>query len=107
MVPGTVVAATLRIRGIRIGDSADVALSVALALLSGAAAGWMVTRQRRSAFVFASSAVVFMLAAHGPLPVAQSARGAWLALAFVPICLAGGMLVAAVRQFTRDQESSS
>jgi hypothetical protein len=38
-------------------------------------------------------------ASAGPLPVAQSIRGAWLSLAIAPICLISGAVLAAVYEW--------
>jgi hypothetical protein len=51
----------------------------------------------------AAASLTMMLASGGPLPLTQSARGLWLALAFLPICIAGGIVTAAVHaRFSRE-----
>jgi hypothetical protein len=97
LVPATLADAALRLGGVRMQDSmGGAALAVALAIASGAAAGWLLTRRPDASSAFAVATFAMTLAAGGPLPVAQSVRGVWLSLAFVPICLAGGITVAAL-----------
>jgi hypothetical protein len=105
LVPATLVNAALRLGGVRMQDSmAGAALAAALAIASGAASGWLLTRRRDVSWAFAVATVTMTLAAGGPLPVAQSVRSVWLSLAFVPICLAGGIVVAALRaRFSRQE----
>src|SRR2546426_1044099 len=42
-------------------------------------------------------ALALMFVSAGPLPVAQSIRGAWLSLAIAPICLVAGAALATLR----------
>ena len=106
LVPATLVNAALRLGGVRVQDGmAGAALAVALAIASGAASGWLLTRRRDASLAFAVATVTMTLAAGGPLPVAQSVRGLWLSLAFVPICLAGGIVVAALHAHFSRQET--
>ena len=104
LVPATLVNAALRLGGVRMQDGmAGAALAVALAAASGATSGWLLTQRRDASWAFAVATVAMTLAAGGPL-LPQSVPGVWLSLAFVPICLAGGIVVAALRaRFSRQE----
>ena len=96
LVPATIFKAVLRLTDASIGDMLETGVAIILALASGAAAGWLLARRRNPSLACAATSLTIMLASGGPLPLTQSARGAWLALAFLPICLVGGVLTAAV-----------
>jgi hypothetical protein len=95
MAPASALEAALRLTGLR-GGFFDETAAVMLAVASGTGAGWLTTRNRRASFAFAVAALLLMLASAGPLPVAQSMRGAWLSLAIAPVCLVSGAVIAAV-----------
>ena len=99
LLPATALEAAMRLMGLRTLDWTEVVPAVTLVVVSGAAAGWWTTRRREAALAFAVAALALMLATAGPLPVAQSARGAWLSLAIAPICLISGATLAATREF--------
>jgi len=103
LAPATLFNAALRLRGFDVGHGNALAGS-AVALASGAAAGWPLTRRRAAAAAFAT--LTMTLASGGPLPVGQSMRGLWLSLAFVPIVLAAGVLAAALHRRLSPPESS-
>jgi len=97
LVLATLVKASLRLGGIRIEDTVTgAAFAVALAIAPGAAFRWLLMRRCDAWWAYAAATVAMTLATGGPLPVAQSVRGAWLALAFMPICLPGGIASAAL-----------
>ena len=107
LVPATLVDAGGRTTGVRTQDGmAGASLAVAVAIASGAASGWLLTRQRDASWAFALATVTMTLAAGGPLPIAQSVRGVWLSLAFVPICLAGGIVSASLRAHLFREETT-
>ena len=105
LAPATLFNAALRLRGFDVGHGNALAGS-AVALASGAAAGWPLTRRRAAAAAFAIATLTMTLASGGPLPVGQSMRGLWLSLAFVPIVLAAGVLAAALHRRLSPPESS-
>jgi hypothetical protein len=95
MAPASALHAALRLTRLR-GGFPDQIAAVILAVASGTAAGWFLTRDRRASFAFAVAALLLTAASAGPLPVAQSVRGAWLSLAIAPVCLVSGAVIAAV-----------
>jgi hypothetical protein len=96
-IPATALDTILRLSGFRRDDWPEVVAALMLAMLSGGAAGWAMTRRRDASLAFAVAALALMLVSAGPLPVAQSARGAWLSLAIAPICLVCGAALSVVR----------
>jgi hypothetical protein len=90
LLPATALEAAMRWAGLRTLDWTEVIPAVILALLSGFVAGWRVTRRRDAAIAFSVAALALTLVSAGPLPVAQSIRGAWLSLAIALICLVAG-----------------
>ena len=97
LIPATALQAAMRWYGLRTLEWSEVVTAVTLALLSGAAAGWLLIRRRDAAVAFAVAALALTFASAGPLPVAQSVRGAWLSLAIAPICLVAGTALATLR----------
>jgi hypothetical protein len=104
MVPAAALDAGLRLTGLRGGFSDEVA-AVILAVASGTAAGWLMTRRRRASFAFAVAALLLTFTSAGPLPMAQSIRGAWLSLAIAPICLISGAVLATVHGWFSSQNT--
>jgi hypothetical protein len=101
LLPATALEAVMRWAGLRTLDWTEVIPAVMVAMLSGGAAGWLLTRRGRpdrlrdeprahAVLAFSVAALTLMFASAGPLPVAQSVRGAWLSLAVAPICLVAG-----------------
>ena len=102
LLPATAFDTALRLIGADRNGWLTTAADFALALLAGAAAGWILTRSRRATLACGTAAIALSCATAGPLPLAQSARGAQLALAIAPICLAAGATLAPLRrQLTR------
>lgn len=97
LLPGAAFEAALRLNGLRTGDWAEAIAAVTLAVLAGAGSGWLLTLRWEAALVFAIAALALTFASAGPLPFAQSARGAWLSLAIAPICLVAGAMLAVIR----------
>lgn len=97
LLPGAAFEAALRLNGLRTGDWAEAIAAVTLAVLAGAGSGWLLTLRWDAALAFAVAALALMFASAGPLPVAQSVRGAWLSLAIAPICLFTGAMIAVIR----------
>jgi len=99
LAPATAFSNALRLAGIRAGDWPGTLGSVAVAVASGATAGWLLTRERRASTVMAIATFVLTLASAGPIPVVNSARATWLFAGFVPICAGAGLTLAVVRRF--------
>ena len=120
LLPATAFEAAMRWTGLRALDWTDVIPAVALALLSGAVAGRLLTQdrpegshysrtdgpRREAVIAFAVAALALMFASAGPLPVARSVRGARLSLAIAPICLVAGAALAFLRARLHRQEIS-
>jgi len=99
LVPATAFSNALRLAGVRAGDWPGTLASLAVAIASGASAGWLLTRERRAASAVAMATFVLTLASAGPIPVVNGSRAAWLFAGFLPICAAAGITLAAVRGF--------
>jgi hypothetical protein len=97
LLPGAAFEAALRLNGLRTGDWAEAIAAVTLAVLTGAGSGWLLTLRWDAALAFAVAALALMFASAGPLPFAQSVRGAWLSVAIAPICLLAGAMLAIIR----------
>jgi hypothetical protein len=93
--PATTLDTVLRIAGLRRADTAETAAALALTTATGAAAGWIWTRQPRPAVAFCAAALALLMTTHGPLPIAQSPKGLWLSLAIAPVTLLAGAVIAA------------
>ena len=106
LAPVTAFDTALRLSGADRGATLVTVIDVALALAAGAATGWLLARTRRSALVFAVATLALMLVSAGPLPLAQSARGAQLAIAIAPICLLAGATLAVLRRLLTQRISS-
>jgi len=74
---------------------------VALFGVSGYVVGWLLSRQRSVAVVFAVAALALMAVAGGPLPVARSARGLWISVGVGCIASAAGAAIAGMRSLVR------
>jgi len=101
LAPATVFSNALRLAGLRANDWPGALASVALAIASGAIAGWLLTRERTGANVFARAAFVLTLASSGPVPVVNGPRAAWLFVGFIPICVVAGITLSAARRLLR------
>ena len=99
LAPPTAFSNALRLAGVRAGDWPGTLGAVAFAIASGASAGWLLSRERKTSIAFAVATFVLTLASSGPIPVVNSARAAWLFAGFIPICAAAGFMLALVRQF--------
>lgn len=99
LLPSTALDSTLRIVGLRRADSFETVVAMVLAALSGAALGWIWTRNRAGMLAFAAAAAALLVSTAGPLPVAQSIRGLWLSVAIAPICIVAGCVLAFTRRF--------
>lgn len=96
--PATTLDTVLRIAGLRRADTAETAAALALVTATGAAAGWIWTRQPRAAVAFGAAALALLMTTHGPLPIAQSSKGLWLSLAIAPVTLLAGAVIAAAHE---------
>jgi hypothetical protein len=120
LLPATAFETAMRWAGLRTLDWTETIPAVALSLVSGAIAGRLLTGEgrheglryasrphearREPLIAFAVAALALMFASAGPLPVAQSTRGAWLSLAIAPICLAAGAALAFLQAQLRIQD---
>ncbi len=106
LAPATAFSNALRLAGIHAGDWPGTLGSIALALASGACAGWMLTRERKASFAVAVATFALMLASGGPIPVVNDPRAARLFVAFLPICIIAGAALAFLRAcFSRRERS--
>jgi hypothetical protein len=105
LVPVTAFDTALRLSGANRDAVPIIVVEVALTVAAGGAAGWMLGRTRHSVAVFGIAALGLMVVSAGPLPVAQSVRGAQLALAIAVICVAAGEALVATRFFMLRQET--
>jgi uncharacterized protein (TIGR03382 family) len=104
LLPSTAVDAVMRAYGLRLGDTtAGMIGGVALFAVSGFGVGWLLSRRRSVAVVFALAALALMAVAGGPLPVARSARGLWISVGVGCIVLAAGAAIAAVRSLVQQR----
>jgi hypothetical protein len=108
LVPMTAFAAWLRVSGLRhhLG-AADVPLMLAIAALTALAVGYGLGRNRRSAIAFAACIVSLVLAMAGPIPVTNGPRSFALFVAFLPLYLIAGLLLAAIIRGRRPRASLS
>jgi hypothetical protein len=95
--PMTGFAAWLRLSGLH-STSADWELvaECAVAVGSGAAAGWATRRNRRMMLRMAIALLAMTLAMAGPIPVTNSVRAARLYMGFLPIYCGAGVILAAL-----------
>jgi hypothetical protein len=98
LAPATIFANALRAAGLHDGGWPGVAGTIALAIASGAAAGWLVTRARRGALAFAASTLTLTIAMGGTIPVVNSERAALLFAGFLPICAGAGIALSGARR---------
>ena len=98
LAPATAFDTTLRLVGANRDRILLTVIEMALAALAGGAAGWRFARTRRTALIFATAALALTFVSAGPLPLAQSARGAQLAIAIAPICMLAGAMLAVLRR---------
>lgn len=103
VIPSTAFGAWLRVSGMRAGlGDVEMALELAIALAAGLIAGAMIARRVRSALIVGAVAVTLVTVMAGPIPVTNSARATRLFLSFLPMFIAGTLVVAAVRRAMRD-----
>jgi len=107
LTPGTVFSNALRAAGLRANDWPGAAGTLALAVASGAIAGWLVARARGGVLAFAASTLTLTIAMGGAIPVVNGARAAWLFAGFLPICAGAGVALAAARRCLTLLEHSS
>jgi len=98
LLPATALDAAMRLNGLRLGDTTtSTIIAVALYVTAGFLAGWVVSRQRSTAIVFAAATLTLMAVSGGPLPIGRSPRGAWLSLGVACIAALAGAGIATVR----------
>jgi hypothetical protein len=102
LMPATAVDAALRLNGMRLGDTTPGMVGgVALFALAGFVAGWVLSRDRSTALVYAAAALALMVVAGGPLPIVRSPRAAGLSLGVAGIVAVAGGAIAAIRSVVR------
>ena len=98
LAPATVFSNGLRVAGLHANDWPGFVGSLAIAVTSGAAAGWWITRRKSGVRMFAVATLALTVAMAGPIPVVNGSRAAWLFVGFFPICVGAGMALAAARR---------
>jgi hypothetical protein len=98
LAPATIFSNALRATGFDANDWPGFAGTVALAVASGAAAGWLLTRARAGALAFAASTLTLTIAMGGAIPVVNGRRAALLFAGFLPICLGAGTALSVARR---------
>jgi len=108
LVPATAFENAVRLAHLRLPDALETAAVLALAALSGAVAGraglgrtshfgstTSPGRRRYGGAAFAVATLALTTLMGGPIPFVNSSRAMWLFLAFLPICVAAGLALAA------------
>ncbi|HMF98813.1 MAG TPA: hypothetical protein VKE96_31145 [Vicinamibacterales bacterium] len=95
LVPATVFANAMRFAGLHPNDWPGLVMPTAIAAAAGAVAGWRLTGHVRETAV---ATIALTVAMAGQIPVVNSPRAAWLFVAFLPLCIAGGITLAISRQ---------
>ena len=98
LAPSTFFSNGLRIVGTQANDWPGFVGTIALAIASGSAAGWLTTRRRAGAIAFAVATPALTIEMGGPIPVVNSARAAMLFAGFLPICVGSGIALSAARR---------
>ena len=88
----------LRATGIGANDWLGFAGTLALAIGSGAAAGFAITRRQAGALAFAAATLGLTIAMGGAIPVVNSSRASMLFAGFLPICVGSGLALSAARR---------
>jgi hypothetical protein len=104
LAPSTFFSNALRTAGVHANDWPGFVGTIALAIASGSAAGWLVTRRRAGAMAFAVATLALTIAMGGAIPIVNSARAALLFAGFLPICVGSGIALAAARQRLAPEE---
>ena len=89
----------------RVLSSTDVA-EVCRVLVSGLAAGWLMTKRVSGAVRFPAATLALTIAMGGTIPVVNGPRAGLLFVGFVPICAGSGLALAAARWCLTSRESS-
>ena len=105
LVPATTFSNALRLAGLSANGWPGLTGSLAVALSSGAAAGWRITRRRQGVLAFAAATLALTVAMAGPIPVVNGPLAAWLFAGFLPICIGAGIALAAARHALAGLES--
>jgi hypothetical protein len=105
LAPSTVFANVLRATGVGAGGWLGLGGTLAVAIGSGSAAGFAITRRRSGALAFAAATLALTIAMGGAVPVVNSARAALLFAGFLPICVGSGLALSAARRCLTSPES--
>jgi hypothetical protein len=102
LFPVTALEAWLRLSGLRrqLG-SLQLPLALLGAAATGVALGWWLTRRPRASLVWGACCAVVVTAMAGPIAVSNGRTHVLLFLAFLPIYLAAGVLIAALLRRAR------
>ncbi len=106
VAPATLFSNALRLAGLSANGWPATTGVLAIALASGAAAGWFVVRRRDGAIAFAAATLALTAAMAGPIPVVNGPRAAWLFAGFLPICVCAGAALALARASLVGEEPS-
>jgi hypothetical protein len=98
LAPPTVFANLLRATGIGAGGWPGFLGTLALAIGSGAAAGFAITGRQTGVLAFAAATLGLTIAMGGAIPVVNSSRAAMLFAGFLPICVGSGLALSAARR---------
>ena len=98
LAPSTAFANMLRAAGVGSSGWVGFGGTLALAIGSGAAAGFAITRSRTGALAFAAATLALTIAMGGAVPVVNSARAAFLFAGFLPISVGSGVALSAARR---------
>ena len=105
LAPSTVFANVLRATGVGASGWLGFGGTLALAIGSGAAAGFAITRRQIGALAFAAATLALTIAMGGAVPVVNSARATLLFAGFLPICAGSGVALSAARRCLTSPES--
>ena len=102
LLPMTAVAAVIRVSGARASlGSMEPVVEIAVAALTGAAIGYLVSRSWRATLACAVCITGVVLAMAGPIAVTVGATQRRLLLAFLPLWVAAGVALSLVQRFAR------
>jgi hypothetical protein len=104
LAPATVLSNSLRVAGLRANGWPGFTGTLGLAVVSGAAAGWLVTKRRGGAVAFAAATLALTIAMGGAIPVVNGPRAALLYAGFLPISVGSGIALAVSRRGVSPEE---
>jgi len=96
-IPATVFSNALRLEGVAAGDWPATLAAIGLTLASGAVAGSRAAAGRGGILIYMAAALGLMIASAGTIPVADGVPAAWLFAGQLPILVAAGVVLSALR----------